>query len=406
MKQNAAASKTSGKSKPESVAPAKRKRDAEAAAPTPAAAEPEQAKGKGKGKAKTKPAESEDEDDSDADEEVPEGEIIDVEFDFFGMVDTDYHAVKRFLTLCLGPDAQDKLQGLVDVTELLISQGIGTGVKCDGEASDPYALATVLGLTGPQWGGHRAVKPVAKFLVERSSNDAKLAKLLAPDTDRRVGLVVYERLINMPWQVAAPLFSLLHDEMESSPVDPLVNPDEDDLSFRFDDLIFLCPMFRPDEDEAADAAGAAEAEAEKAKKRKMDIKAMLMGKKKGGADGASKDMKLKRNKQQAAAAGPMPAAAELAAYSYFEQEYIAQARFSCSLPPLRRHAKFTFTLKHVQPKSELDDGMSLASGLRGDRRGLVVPASKMPAILKTLDKLVAESEGILKQEHMHATADI
>ncbi|KAI9221691.1 p21-C-terminal region-binding protein-domain-containing protein [Blastocladiella britannica] len=270
--------------------------------------------------------------------------------------------------MALGPDAGDQLQGLVDLTDVVLSQKFGTGVKCDGEESDPYAITSLVGLTGPQWGTNTTTAPLRDLLRTRSSSSVeadaqRLEKLLSETATGRTALLLHERLINMPWQVSAPLFRLLLDEVAATKT-------------KVDTVVLLCPMFRPDGDDgdgAEEDDGDQGEDAPPAQKRAKAaiIRDQLLGKK---AKKAKKKTVAKR-------------AEALAAHAYLELEY------------LEKIAEYTFHFKHASSGSETDN-MTALQGVKGSRRGLVVKWSKLAAVVAELESLVQESEALITQERV------
>ncbi|KAJ3785414.1 p21-C-terminal region-binding protein-domain-containing protein [Lentinula aff. detonsa] len=167
------------------------------------------------------------EDESDSDSDVS---MIDVDFDFFNPnPDVDYQAIKRLLVQLFQRDA-DSFH-LHELTELILGQSmIGTTVKTDGQESDPYALLTVINMHVHH--DDPSIKAlVAYFLQKSSSNPALHASLqnLFSQTQNNVGLVVCERLINMPVQVIPPMYRMLKDELQGDATG----------AFRFSHLIVI-----------------------------------------------------------------------------------------------------------------------------------------------------------------------
>ncbi|KNE67398.1 hypothetical protein AMAG_11864 [Allomyces macrogynus ATCC 38327] len=302
----------------------------------------------------------EDEDDDDDDDN-----IVDVEFDFFSLVETDYHAVKRFLTQALGADAGDHLSGLVDLTDHLLAAPVGSTVKCDGEASDPYAVTTLVGLSGPTWATHRATKPLAAFLSKKIK-DKRFGALLEK---ARVAWLVHERLINVPWQVAAPLHRLLVDEIK----------DADSKDYEFEYAVVLCPVYSADDADADEEQEEEDEEEDAAAVKKRRIQAMLRGGKSAAAAAAAKKRKIKK-----------PAAATLTSYTYLEQEY------------MEKHAEWSSNVTlAVAGDPEATAGTVGPSGsMRATRKALVIKASKLPKIVEELEELVAQSEALIRQERV------
>ncbi|KAJ3361169.1 Mss4p nuclear export [Allomyces javanicus] len=315
---------------------------------------------------------SEEESDSDAeessneedeDDEDDDDNIVDVEFDFFSLVETDYHAVKRFLTQALGADAGDHLSGLVDLTDHLLAAPIGSTVKCDGETSDPYGVTTLVGLSGPTWATHRATKPLAAFLSKKIK-DKRFGALLEKS---HVAWLVHERLINVPWQVAAPLHRLLVDEIK----------EVDGKEYEFEYVVVLCPVYSADDADDDEEQQEEDDEEEDAAVKKRRIQAMLRGGK--GAAAAAKKRKVKK-----------PAAATLTSYTYLEQEY------------MEKHAEWSTNVTlAVAGDPEATAGTVGPSGsMRATRKALVIKASKLPKIVEELEELVAQSEALIRQERV------
>jgi hypothetical protein len=68
-------------------------------------------------------------------------EVVDVDFDFYDLVEDDFHALSNLLKQLLSHDAKDfDVSGIADC---LIHQKLGSTVKCDGLASAAYAFCTV-----------------------------------------------------------------------------------------------------------------------------------------------------------------------------------------------------------------------------------------------------------------------
>ncbi|KAL2263181.1 hypothetical protein VTK26DRAFT_7836 [Humicola hyalothermophila] len=154
------------------------------------------------------------EEDSSSDDE--DMDIINVDFELFNYdPQIDFHGVKTLLRQLFDADAQ--LFDLSGLSDLIVEQNtIGSTCKVDDKANDAYAFLTVLNMQE-----HRAKKPIAQ-LIEYLSDRAKTSDSLAgvvPDllaSGKHVGLVLSERLINMPAEVIPPMWSCLIDEIEAA----------------------------------------------------------------------------------------------------------------------------------------------------------------------------------------------
>ncbi|KAK4236262.1 p21-C-terminal region-binding protein-domain-containing protein [Achaetomium macrosporum] len=154
-----------------------------------------------------------DEDDSSDDEDM---DIVNVDFELFNYdPQIDFHGVKTLLRQLFDADAQ--LFDLSGLSDLIVEQNtIGSTCKVDDKANDAYAFLTVLNLQE-----HRAKKPIAQlieYLTDRAKTSDSLAsvvpELLA--SDKHVGLVLAERLLNMPAEVIPPMWTCMIDEIEAA----------------------------------------------------------------------------------------------------------------------------------------------------------------------------------------------
>ncbi|KAK0722094.1 p21-C-terminal region-binding protein-domain-containing protein [Lasiosphaeria miniovina] len=156
-------------------------------------------------------------------------DIVNVDFELFNYdSQIDFHGVKTLLRQLFDADAQ--LLDLSGLSDLIVEQNtIGSTCKVDDKANDAYAFLTVLNLTE-----HRAKKPVAQLIdylsgkarvasaVDGSSSSlaATVPELLAAASSGskqvQVGLVLAERLLNMPAEVIPPMWGMLVDEIEAA----------------------------------------------------------------------------------------------------------------------------------------------------------------------------------------------
>jgi protein BCP1 len=144
-------------------------------------------------------------------------DIINVDFELFNYdPQIDFHGVKTLLRQLF--DADSQLLDLSGLSDLIVEQNtIGSTCKVDDKANDAYAFLTVLNAQE-----HRANPPVANllsYLSERAAATPSLAdkvtELLASDK-AVVGVVLGERLLNMPAEVIPPMWSMMIDEIEAA----------------------------------------------------------------------------------------------------------------------------------------------------------------------------------------------
>ncbi|RMZ91751.1 hypothetical protein DV736_g999, partial [Chaetothyriales sp. CBS 134916] len=142
-------------------------------------------------------------------------DTINVDFEWFDpQPDVDFHGIKALLQQLLDVDAP--LFSLTDITDLILSQPLlGSTVKVDGHQTDAYAFLSVLNLQE-----HGAKPYIAKLLqyIRAKANStpqlAPLAALLSQGPAPPVGLILTERLINVPSEVVPPMYTMLLEEIQ------------------------------------------------------------------------------------------------------------------------------------------------------------------------------------------------
>lgn len=96
---------------------------------------------------------------------------------------------------------------------------LGSTVKTDGIESDPFAFLTVVNINEHK--ENPAVRQLTDYFLLKTKLKpefhAKLKHLFNPPLDGKdtsqTGLILSERLINMPTEVAPPMYKMLMDEM-------------------------------------------------------------------------------------------------------------------------------------------------------------------------------------------------
>lgn len=115
-----------------------------------------------------------------------------------------------------------ELSGLADE---VVKQGtIGSTVKVDGEGTDAYAFMTVLNLHQGNGEGEgvkdvgEAVKGLRGYLASQAQEGGKIHQVIngGGKLGGDVGVVLAERLINVPAEVAPPMYGMLVDELEAA----------------------------------------------------------------------------------------------------------------------------------------------------------------------------------------------
>lgn len=142
-------------------------------------------------------------------------DVVNVDFEFFNFSpDIDFHGVKTLLRQLFDVDAP--LFDLSALTDVILAQStIGSTVKVDSKEADAYAFLTALNTKE-----HRESQPVLS-VINYLTEKAKTKEALAPvadvlASDKPVGLILTERLINMPSEIAPPMYTMLIDEIEAA----------------------------------------------------------------------------------------------------------------------------------------------------------------------------------------------
>ncbi|KAI9053083.1 hypothetical protein LZ554_003352 [Drepanopeziza brunnea f. sp. 'monogermtubi'] len=154
------------------------------------------------------PSQGEDNDSGSEDE-------ISVEFEWFNFKpEVDFHGLKSLLRQLLDVDSQ--LFDLSAFADLILSQPtVGSTVKVDGDETDAYAFLTVLNLHEHR--EKKIIQDLTRYLIEKSKSSPALEPLGSLLTSSsHVGLVLSERLINVPAEISPPMYTMLIDEIEAA----------------------------------------------------------------------------------------------------------------------------------------------------------------------------------------------
>ncbi|SPO05865.1 related to Protein BCP1 [Cephalotrichum gorgonifer] len=171
-------------------------------------------------------------------------DMVNVDFEWFNFdPEVDFHGTKTLLRQLLDVDAP--LFDVSSLADLILSQPtVGSTVKTDGKESDAYALITALSLR--THASHAALSGLAAYISQKTGAGA-IAEALSSGGSADVGLVLSERLINMPSEVAGPMYSMLVDELDAAV--------EDKEPYAFSHFLVLSRVYRevaPDPDVATD----------------------------------------------------------------------------------------------------------------------------------------------------------
>ncbi|KEF55367.1 uncharacterized protein A1O9_08117 [Exophiala aquamarina CBS 119918] len=151
-------------------------------------------------------------DDSGDDEDF---DVLDVDFEWFDpQPEFDFHGIKTLLQQLFDTDGQ--LFELSALTDLILSQPtLGSTVKVDGNETDAYAFLSVLNLQEHK--DKHFMGKIIQYIHSKASSQPQLAhlvQLLSQSTMPPIGLILTERLINVPSEVVPPMYTMLLEEIE------------------------------------------------------------------------------------------------------------------------------------------------------------------------------------------------
>ncbi|KAL5534773.1 hypothetical protein ACEPAG_1237 [Sanghuangporus baumii] len=281
--------------------------------------------------------------------------LVNVDFDFFDPnPKVDFIALKRLLSQLFQADAE--IFHLNELAELILSQPlVGTTVKTDGIEGDPYAYLTVLNMHVHQ--NHPSIKALIQYVLQKSGSSpvlhATLQSLLGPEglqSEKHVGFIFSERLVNMPVQVVPPMYRMLTDEIKWAV--------DDNEPYRFTHYLFLTRTYRLTPQQAAELQQAESARPAKKRKGKLAMQAR--------ADGSANG-------------------SERATYSFHpEDEYI------------QKHASHTLDYALTSESSASRDGED-AFGLDVGGRMMLVPAENLRSMVEEMSAAFAVPQSMQVQ---------
>ncbi|KAL7110725.1 hypothetical protein ACP275_05G043800 [Erythranthe tilingii] len=183
------------------------------------------------GKDKTKRSES-------SDSEDLEG-VVQADFAFFDPKNSDFHGVKVLLQTYLDNKQWD-LSGFVD---LILSQPtVGTVVKIEDDEDGVYSAVSALNLG--RYTDSKCIIELKDYLLKvcRDMDVIPQLKSLIGERAKDVGLIVSQRVVNLPPQLLPPLYDSLFDEVnwatEDEPTEELRS------SFRFKFYLIISKIYK------------------------------------------------------------------------------------------------------------------------------------------------------------------
>ncbi|KAJ7569541.1 hypothetical protein O6H91_01G083000 [Diphasiastrum complanatum] len=135
-------------------------------------------------------------------------DVVNVDFEFFDPKESDFHGLQALLRSYLDDVAWD----LTTFVELILAQTtVGTVIKT-AEDESPIGFITALNLE--RYKAHSCMQEIRTFLMEKCGSTSEAGKLEALwQKQQGVGLIVNERLVNVPVDLAPPLYEGLFQEI-------------------------------------------------------------------------------------------------------------------------------------------------------------------------------------------------
>ncbi|KAJ1333366.1 protein BCP1 [Microdochium nivale] len=305
-------------------------------------------------------AESSDEEDFDT---------VNVEFEWFNFdADIDFHGVKALLRQLLDVDAA--LHDISALADLVVSEStIGSTVKVDGKETDPYAMLTAINLRERGAGSNKkpVVEELVRYLADKAASSDGLSGSVLPDLlqsqiapssteqggsgssgEATVGLVLAERLINMPAEISPPMYRMVIDEIADAV--------EDKEPFEFTHYLVLSKTYHEIESELGNGED------------------MVIEEEDGGRASAG-GRKKKRNRREE------PAASSADTTWYFHPEDEVLQRHALA------HGSYNFT-KHDENIADSKRAFQ-DMGIRPQGHMILIEAAKFPDAVKAISDYIS-----------------
>jgi len=159
---------------------------------------------------------------------------VEVDFELFNMDLSDFHAIRTFLTNAFG----QRYTSVIDAGEIAklitedLSEDLGTTIKTEGEGADPYGYATLIPL-GFQ-ANRKGVDMLKAFFLKTCPTD-KRSRLKTDLNTRGTSAVFMDRFVNLPAELASPLYRQLLDDVK--------NAVGDDAQFSTERVLISTPTY-------------------------------------------------------------------------------------------------------------------------------------------------------------------
>lgn len=171
-----------------------------------------------------------------------EKEIVNVEFLFSEIRDTYFLDIKQFLFNLL--DFEDFNSSELSDLILEEKENLGTVIKTELEEDtgndkvDLYALATIIPFG--QFHSKASMRQIQNFCIDKfklhgtGMKDFDLAISILKGNEKNLGLLINERVNNLPLPLVGPLLNLIHEDIQSYNED-----NQSDGKYRFSHLLYL-----------------------------------------------------------------------------------------------------------------------------------------------------------------------
>ncbi|KAL4199456.1 hypothetical protein AMTRI_Chr03g145060 [Amborella trichopoda] len=166
---------------------------------------------------------------SSSDDDQEENTVINVDLEFFDPKPDDFHGLKMLLNNYLDVKVWD-LSGFVDL--ILGQTTVGTVVKL-GDDGAPFGFISAINLE--RYKDHRCIVDLKSFLLDvcREKSISNQLKIFLGEQAQGVGLLVSQRVVNLPLEILPPLYDALFDEVSWATEDEPTQEQRDSFQFKY-----------------------------------------------------------------------------------------------------------------------------------------------------------------------------
>eukprot|EP01134_Creolimax_fragrantissima_P005328 CFRG5328T1 len=169
-----------------------------------------------------------------------DAEILDMNFEINSIKESDFHGIKNLLQQLFWRDMNVHLS---EIADLVTSQweDVGSSISIT-DSEGVYGVISVINVH--QHSDKASIQELIKYLIKKCSDDVQRRKMqsLFGDKSKGLGLIIHERFINIPAQLASPMYTALFDEISSAV--------HDGEPFKFDNYLIISKTQRPSAEEA------------------------------------------------------------------------------------------------------------------------------------------------------------